>query len=170
MALTNAEKQARWRDKNVIKLTDHAVDIAEKLIEMDDQKKLAKLAKFINDHLKHPDRTAFQRRAARGQEGMEHADGRRYTKAELMAVSSWRVEVADTSGKRWCNNVRLATENEARIYADTFAREQIDGYVTAEVIRVGEPSMQTVITDDDGNVSLGFIDGMCSMMTWRPVT
>jgi len=66
MALTNAEKQARWRERNVVKLTDPAMEIAEMLIEMDDQAKLRKIAAFINDHLKHPDRTAEERSVARG--------------------------------------------------------------------------------------------------------
>ena len=35
MALSNAEKQARWRERDLVWLTDRADDIAEKLIEMD---------------------------------------------------------------------------------------------------------------------------------------
>jgi hypothetical protein len=66
MALTNAEHQARWRTRNVISLTDRAPYIARKLIEMDDQFKLRKIAKFINDHLKHPDRTPDERAVALG--------------------------------------------------------------------------------------------------------
>jgi len=40
MALTNAQKQRRFGDRNVIVLTDRAEQIAEKLIDMEDQKKL----------------------------------------------------------------------------------------------------------------------------------
>ena len=57
MPLTNAEKQQRWRDRNVVVLTGDAKAIAEQLIGMSDQKKLRKVAAFINDHLKHPDRS-----------------------------------------------------------------------------------------------------------------
>jgi hypothetical protein len=43
MPLTNAQKQRRFRDRNVIVLTDRAEDIAEKLMDMEDQKKLRKI-------------------------------------------------------------------------------------------------------------------------------
>jgi hypothetical protein len=66
MPLTNAEKQQRWRDRNVIVLTAAANDIATKLIEMEDQPKLRKVAKFINDHLKNPNRTWAERAVALG--------------------------------------------------------------------------------------------------------
>jgi len=44
MALTNAQKQRRFGDRNVIVLTDRAEQIAEKLIDMEDQKKLRRIA------------------------------------------------------------------------------------------------------------------------------
>lgn len=43
MPLTNAEKQARFRDRNVVTLTGAAGEIAAKLIDMSDQKKLKKV-------------------------------------------------------------------------------------------------------------------------------
>jgi predicted secreted protein len=52
MGLTNAQKQQRWRDRNVVVLTGNAATIAERLIEMSDHKKLKKIAAFINDHLR----------------------------------------------------------------------------------------------------------------------
>ena len=70
MAFTNAENQARWRERNIISLTDRAPYIARKLIEMDDQDKLRKIARAINDHLKHPDRTPDERAAALGLAGV----------------------------------------------------------------------------------------------------
>ena len=45
MALSNAEKQARFRDRNVVLLTGDAQAIAGKLIDMDDQGKLRKIAR-----------------------------------------------------------------------------------------------------------------------------
>ena len=62
----NAQKQQRWRDRNVVVLTGRAAAIAERLIEMSDQKKLKKVAAFINDHLRHPDRTPDERSIALG--------------------------------------------------------------------------------------------------------
>jgi hypothetical protein len=52
MALTNAQKQARWRKRNQVVLTEDARAIARKLIDMEDQGKLRKIARFINDHLR----------------------------------------------------------------------------------------------------------------------
>jgi hypothetical protein len=51
MALSNAEKQARFRNRNVLLLTGDARDIAAKLIEMVDQKKLRMVVSHLNDHL-----------------------------------------------------------------------------------------------------------------------
>jgi hypothetical protein len=55
MALRNAVKQARFRDRNVVVLTDDARYIAAKLIDMADQGKLRRIARYVNDHLRHPD-------------------------------------------------------------------------------------------------------------------
>jgi hypothetical protein len=52
MPLTNAEKQARWRERNVAVLTDQAEAIAEKLIGMD-QTKLRKVSELISHHFKN---------------------------------------------------------------------------------------------------------------------
>jgi hypothetical protein len=57
MPLSNAEKQRRWRERNVVVLTADAREIAGMLIDMADQGKLKKIARFINDHLRHPDRS-----------------------------------------------------------------------------------------------------------------
>jgi hypothetical protein len=54
MALTNAEKQQRWRERNQIVLTNRARDIAAKLIRMQDQEKLREIATFVNNHLRLP--------------------------------------------------------------------------------------------------------------------
>jgi hypothetical protein len=51
VALTNAEKQERWRKRNQVVLTDSAKRIAAKLIAMDDEDKLRKIASYVNDHL-----------------------------------------------------------------------------------------------------------------------
>jgi hypothetical protein len=55
--LTNAQKQDRYRERHQVLLTARAEEIAEKLIEMADQAKLRKIARLVNDHLTHPDRT-----------------------------------------------------------------------------------------------------------------
>ena len=65
MPLTNAQKQERWRTRNQVVLTDPAKRIAAKLIAMDDEAKLRKIASYVNDHLneraatmKHDERKA----------------------------------------------------------------------------------------------------------------
>jgi len=60
MALSNAEKQRRWRERNVIVLTSDADDIAEKLMEQEPDElreivsKLRKVARRLADHLRNP--------------------------------------------------------------------------------------------------------------------
>jgi hypothetical protein len=51
MALTNAQKQERWRKRNQVVLTDSAKRIAAKLIAMPDEDKLRRVANYVNDHL-----------------------------------------------------------------------------------------------------------------------
>ena len=65
MALTNAQKQERWRTRNQVVLTDPAKRIAAKLIAMADEAKLRKISSYVNDHLneraatiKHDERKA----------------------------------------------------------------------------------------------------------------
>ena len=52
MPLTNAQKQARWRERNVITLSAPAEEIADKLTATADPGKLHKLAALLNHHLK----------------------------------------------------------------------------------------------------------------------
>jgi hypothetical protein len=47
MARTNAERQRRWRDRNVVLLTADARDIARRLAAMDDQVKLAEVVRLL---------------------------------------------------------------------------------------------------------------------------
>ena len=55
MALTNAEKQRRWKERNVVVLTWDAPDIAEKMMNLD-QAVLSEVVGYLKDHLKHPAR------------------------------------------------------------------------------------------------------------------
>jgi hypothetical protein len=55
MPLTSAEKQARYRARNMILLTASASAIAEKLLEMEDQIKLALVVRFLKDRLEPTD-------------------------------------------------------------------------------------------------------------------
>ena len=51
MALTNAQKQERWRKRNQVVLTEPAKRIAAKLIAMDDEAKLRLITRYVNDYL-----------------------------------------------------------------------------------------------------------------------
>jgi hypothetical protein len=52
MALTNAQKQARWRKRNQVILTARAEDIAKKLIGMADQAKLRQVYRLLGKQVK----------------------------------------------------------------------------------------------------------------------
>jgi hypothetical protein len=180
MALTNAEKQARWRERNVVKLTDRAQDIAAQLIGMDDQAKLKKIARFINDHLKHPERDQTERLIALGSIGTGGLNGPLGKTAALAAYRqrskpkpdhSYRVEVVTADGQRWCNGVRLGTVEEAQIYASHHARDDFPSYVTADTIRCdGERPLNSIIRPSRGaKPQLSFQDGTCQSLDWRPL-
>jgi hypothetical protein len=113
MALSNAEKQARWRQRYQVVLTQDAREIAGKLIEMADQAKLRRVARFINDHLKHPGRSPLERSIALGLAGYTSPDGDLSKTAALKRAKaeqageivapdhSWLVEASTKDGKRW---------------------------------------------------------------------
>jgi len=52
MALSNAKRQQRWRERNLIQLTADAREIARKLAAMDDRAKLAQIVALLNARLK----------------------------------------------------------------------------------------------------------------------
>ena len=55
MALSNVEKQRRWRERNMISLTWDARDIVRKLATMDDPVKLAQIVGLLNARLNPKD-------------------------------------------------------------------------------------------------------------------
>jgi hypothetical protein len=171
MALSNAEKQARWRERNMISLTEHAMEIASKLIEMDDQAKLRKIAKLINDHLKHPDRTPTERAIALGRMGI---GGMSKTAALewIRKNPAYRVEVVTVDGRRFGNGVRLDTMEAAQLYAEHFARQQVEGYLTSDIIRCeGELAFHSItVNRDDEAPELSFPHGQCGSLSWRPLS
>jgi hypothetical protein len=176
MPLSNAEKQRRWRDRNQILLTDSAADIAEKLIEMADQAKLKKVAQYVNDHLKHPDRDPYERGFALGKLRLASVNGPLSKKASLEAyrkpapTHSWRVEAITGDGKRWSSGVRLRTKEEAEAYRDYHARFDLEkaGYVTAEVLAADErPNCSISRKRRGGRTTLGFMHGKCVLLHWH---
>jgi hypothetical protein len=177
MALSNAQKQARWRERNVAVLTTDAREIASQLIEMEDQAKLKKIAAYINDHLKHPDRDQTERHIALGFMRLSGLNGPLSKTAALAQhreppqQHSWSVEAVAADGMRWANGVRLGTEEEARVYADRYAYFEIEGYVTGDIIRCdGEQPLNQIMRSQKGaRPVLGFTHGTCGSLNWRRV-
>ena len=178
MALTNAEKQARWRERNVVKLTDDAESIAWQLMHMDDQKKLLKISRYIRDHLKHPDRTDMEKQIALGRIGMDGDDGRPLSKTgaidrlrnpKPVPDHSYGVQVVADDGRLFGNGVRLVTQEEAQLYADIHAPKHFHSYVTINVVRfAGEAPLNSIIKRRN-TYSLTFAHGTCGSLSWRPM-
>jgi hypothetical protein len=181
MALSNAEKQARFRDRNVVLLTGDAQAIAGRLIDLVDRGKLRRIAHYVNDHLRHPDRDATERAIALGQVGYDSLNGplgktaalRRYREGESKS-GSWRVEAITKDGKRWTNGVRLASREEAEVYAKFHVPYNLEkdlkkaGYVTTEIMRDGaEPNCLITRKRKGGRTYLNFGDGECGLLHWH---
>jgi hypothetical protein len=117
--------------------------IAGALIEMEDQKKLRKVASFVNDHLSHPERNHFQRMIALGHLKACDVNGPLGKKAAMAKYAddspapshSWYVEATDDKGARWRSGVRLGSEEEAKVYVEAYARHKVPGYATASILR-----------------------------------
>jgi hypothetical protein len=165
-------------DLNVVLLTADARDIAAKLIWMSDQGKLRKVAQFVNDHLRHPDRDPTERAIALGRIGMNGLNGR-LSKTEALKRyrnppkpnSSWRVEAITKDGHRWTNGVRLQSHEEAEVYVAAHAAYQLAeaGYVTADIVRDDEAEANCSITRHrkGGRAYLIFADGECVRLHWH---
>jgi len=179
MALTNAEKQARWRERNVVVLTGTATEIAERLIEMGDQAKLRDVVRFLKDHLKHPDRTWEERMLAMGVMRMDGFNGRLTPKQAIGEVAraknaepqtfSWGVEAIGKDSQRYRNGARFKTRDEAEVYVG-YAAHEIPGYVTGEVIRYDDPPTNSITRrKKGGRPTLTFVDGTCVLLEWQEV-
>jgi hypothetical protein len=86
MPLTNAQKQARWRERNIVVLTARAEEIAEKLMDMADQKKLRKVARLIGNHLKNPNRSQDERNIDLGRLQIAGKNGKPLGKRKVLAM------------------------------------------------------------------------------------
>jgi hypothetical protein len=188
MPLTNAEKQKRFRERKVIVLTHDANDIAERLIELHDQdelratvRKLRKVASFVADHLRHPDRNPFQQAIALGRAQINSLNGPLPKLAAIAASaeaaaekvpdqSSWRVEAVSQDGQRWHNGVSFATREEAEVYVDGYARFEVPGYARADILPLDQPPQNSIIRRrKGGRPTLLFADGTCTLLGWQPV-
>jgi hypothetical protein len=180
MALTNAEKQQRWKERNQVVLTWPAEDIAGKLMDMEDQGKLRKIVNYLKDHLKHPDRTWQERAIALGRMGVPGLHGPLSKRKAMEYVRnppppqnhSWLVEATTKDGKRWRNGVRLATKEEAQAYIESHVRFDLEkaGYLTARLVRCEDESANCFLyrrTRGGRCVTLGFPDGLCTSLHWH---
>jgi len=167
-------------EDDVVFLAWSAREIASMLIAMDDQTKLKKIAAFIRDHLKHPNRTWKERHAALGLLGMSGLDGPLTKKQVLERLRlggeepqqfSWRVDAIGKDGKRYRSGVRLKTKAEAKVYRDAFAAFEVPDYASAEIIRCcdDEPKQSIVRKTKGGRPYLGFMDGESHLLRWHPI-
>jgi hypothetical protein len=179
MALTNAERQVRWRERNQVVLTESAADIAAKLMEMSDQGKLRRIAAFLNDHLRHPDRSPAERAVALGKTGINrllHGPlGKRAALEHLRKPApdhSWLVEAATADGRRWRNGARFGTREEAEAYVTAHVSHDLKtaGYVSACVLRCDDvPNCVIYRHRKGGRLRLGIPEGACVWLGWRSV-
>jgi hypothetical protein len=79
MPLTGAEKQARYRDRNILSLKADAPAIADKLMEIEDQAKLFQIVNILKDRLSPPDGRCrwVKDDGGRGKSGIARAPGRK---------------------------------------------------------------------------------------------
>lgn len=156
-----------------------AKEIAASLVEMEDQRKLRKVAKLINDHLEHPDRTPFERAIALGIATLSSLDGNLSKTAALAKLreptpdGSWRVEATTSDGRRWVNGVRLRSREEAVVYAEEHVPFDLrrQGYVSADIVRCDLPPTNQWIgrARKGGQSTLHFEHGTCGSLGWHPV-
>lgn len=177
MGLTNAERQQRWRERNVVVLTADARDIAGTLIDMADQSKLKKVARFVNDHLRHPDRSLEERQIALGYMGINSLDGPLSKTAAIKQIRAggpppdcWRIE-AIGGGKRWSSGVRLSSRAEAEVYGEFYARHEVKGFERFEVVHCPNEQNNCSIfrRRRGGRPTLTFPDGSCVLLGWTPI-
>jgi hypothetical protein len=179
-AMSAADDLAESNDDGTISLTeDSAVDIAEKLMDMEDQGQLRKIASYINDHLKHPDRTPQEKAVALGRIGFGGLNGplsktaalARLREPPLMRDHSWRVEGSTADGRRWINGVRLGSREEAEAYVEFHVRFDLEkqGYASAEIIRCNDPPANSINrARKGGRANLIFTHGTCGALEWHP--
>jgi hypothetical protein len=157
MALTNAEKQARFRERNVISLTAPASDIADKLLAMD-RNRLVIVLKLIDERLKEPFPIPNVPRTKAA------------ANRALQSDCSYAVQIMGFDGTRLGNGVRVGSKEQAELYATSVPRQiERDSYVTAKVVKCSEPPLNSVYLDRYRRVMITFAHGTCGSLKWRPV-
>jgi hypothetical protein len=182
MALTNAEKQRRWKERNQVVLTWTAPAIAGKMMDMADQAKLREIVGYLKRHLRDPARNPEEKAIMLGTTGYSGLNGPMTKRQALEHVRkhegvsqgySWLIEATTADGQRWRNGVRLWSKEEAEVYVEWFVRFELEkvGYVTAEIIRAdGEESNCPIVRSrKGGRPTLLFAHGECVLLGWHPV-
>jgi hypothetical protein len=185
MALTNAQKQARWRERRNSKadvldddakpkqvaeglLTELGVDRARKVLRA-----LDKRLRGIKSDCPACKGTGFMWWQIEDTELRYPVPCDCGPKAAAAIAPppdhSWRVIATTANGRRWQNGVRLYTEEQAKLYADVSAREELEGYVTAEVLRCNEHPRNSIHRQRSGRVDLVFNHGECTLLGWMPL-
>src|SRR5262249_12985757 len=100
MALTNAQKQERWRRRNRIVLGDDAEDIAAKLITLD-RRKLRRIVTLLTRHLKAT--RGLRKDDARNRATLQEME-RRWHKlwlSEGRSLADYRAGINDHESEVW---------------------------------------------------------------------
>src|SRR5262249_8326902 len=140
------------------------------------------VARFVDDHLKHPDRDRDERDIALGKVQIVGLNGP-LTKRQALARhaerdetdqperGSWLVEATTKSGRKLRNRVRLRSREEAETYIEAHVRFDLKrhGYASAVAIRCDDaPNCSVIRTRKGGRPTLSFPDGQCIILDWRP--
>jgi hypothetical protein len=158
MALTNAQKQARWRERNVIALTAPAQEIAEKLLAMD-RDRLVTILDCINAFMKEP--LPFPN-TPRTKAAAERA---------LQSDRSYAVQIVGFDGTRLGNGVRVGSMEQAQLYASTVPNQiEQTSYAATEVVEYNEPPLNSIYVDRYRRPQITFAHDTCGSLTWRPLS
>jgi hypothetical protein len=145
MPLSNAEKQARWRKRNVIVLTASPFEIVRRLVAMEDQVSLRLIVALLNKHLKPGnDRCQFVKDdGGRSRSGVAYGhkgDDTRDCVARAIAIATEKpyrevhdaltaaaVRHAATAKSDWGREVRRRGASVRLLHADYGVHHEISG-------------------------------------------
>jgi hypothetical protein len=199
MALTNAERQARWRDKRnelaCIIETERGTDIVEALLKEWGVEKARTVERVLHKRLRAikadckachgtglmpvaftPDGIA--KPAATGDEVRMTSPCDCGPKAADFTAPpqefSWKVIATTKDRKRWENGVRLRTREEAKQYCEIHVQQDYgpegkEGYVTKTSIIRTDDRPRNSIFKERGRPTLGFTHGDCHLLSWHEV-
>jgi hypothetical protein len=87
---------------------------------------------------------------------------------EPTPAHSWCVEIVGSNGQLWRNGVTFWSKEEAEAYAESYARDEVPGYVKAEILTSDEAANCSMFRlRRGGPLHFGFTDGECHLQEWK---